>query len=234
VPQRPGAGGGQPARPAGRGEAGRSALGGRHPSGAEERLTSLHRWLELWQRLGARPPAGLYEELIARYREPHRKYHTEQHLDECFAHFDSAPEHPAAVELALWFHDAIYDARRQDNEQQSADWARRIGPPEAADRVHALIMATRHDAVPSGRDAELLVDIDLSILGAAPERFDEYERQIRQEYSWVPAFVFRRKRGEILEGFLARPAIFNTERFFQKLETAARANLRRSLEQLKN
>ena len=190
------------------------------------------RWRDLWERWGSRPADGLYEELIARYREPHRKYHTEQHLDECFAHFDAAPEHPAEVELALWFHDAIYDTRRQDNEEKSAAWARRVCPAEAAERVHALVMATRHDAVPSGRDAELLVDIDLSILGAAPERFDEYELQVREEYAWVPGFVFRRKRAEILEGFLARPAIFSTAMFFQALEQAARANLRRSLQQL--
>jgi predicted metal-dependent HD superfamily phosphohydrolase len=77
------------------------------------------------------------------------------------------------------------------------------------------------------------VDIDLSILGAAPERFDEYEKQIRDEYAWVPGFVFRRKRAEILEGFLARPAIFSTPMFFQQLERAARDNLQRSLDQLK-
>ena len=193
------------------------------------------RWRDLWERLGAPTPAGVYEELIARYSEPQRKYHTVQHLDQCFEKLDPAralAAHAEEVELALWFHDAIYDTRRQDNEQQSADWARRVCPAEAADRVHALIMTTRHDAVPSGRDAELLVDIDLSILGAAPERFDEYERQVREEYAWVPGFVFRRKRAEILQGFRARPAIFNTALFHQGLEQAARANLRRSLERL--
>ena len=198
-------------------------------------MPSLLRWHELWERLGGRPADGLYEELIGRYQEPHRKYHTPRHLDECFAHLDAArtlAEHAAEVELALWFHDAVYDTRRQDNEEKSADWARRVCPAEAADRVHALILATRHDAVPSGRDAELLVDIDLSILGAAPERFDEYELQVREEYAWVPGFVFRRKRAEILEGFLARPAIFGTEMFFHSLEQAARANLRRSLDRL--
>jgi predicted metal-dependent HD superfamily phosphohydrolase len=71
--------------------------------------------------------------------------------------------------------------------------------------VHALVMATGHDAVPQGRDQEVLVDIDLSILGATPARFDEYEQQVRAEYAWVPEFLFRRKRRAILGQFLARP-----------------------------
>jgi predicted metal-dependent HD superfamily phosphohydrolase len=90
-------------------------------------------------------------------------------------------------------------------------------------------MTTRHDAVPSGADAESLVDVDLSILGAPPGRFDEYEQQIREEYAWVPDFVFRRKRAEILEGFLARPAIFSTAHFRSRYERQARENLARSL-----
>lgn len=195
------------------------------------------RWAELWRQLAGRPAPALYGELIAHYGEPRRKYHTARHLDECFEKFDEARElatHPAEVELALWFHDAIYDTRRQDNERKSADWARASAMQagvtgEAAARVHALVMATRHDAVPSGADAELLVDVDLSILGAAPERFDEYERQIREEYAWVPAFVFRRKRAKILQGFLARPAIFSTALFRDRYEQRARANLKRSL-----
>jgi predicted metal-dependent HD superfamily phosphohydrolase len=200
-------------------------------------MPSLERWRETWRQLHGAADARLYDELIASYGERHRKYHTARHLDECFEKFNEArdsAEHPAEVELALWFHDAVYDTRREDNEEKSADWARagalQAGvPADAAERVHALIMATRHQAVPSGADAELLVDVDLSILGAAPERFDEYERQIREEYAWVPGFVFRRKRAQILEGFLARSAIFSTAHFRSRYERQARENLLRSL-----
>jgi predicted metal-dependent HD superfamily phosphohydrolase len=200
-------------------------------------MPSLERWRELWRQLHGNAEPKLYNELVSRYREPHRRYHTTRHLDECFEKLDEGrglARHPAEVELALWFHDAIYDTRRQDNEQQSADWARTSAghagiSSEAAERVHALIMTTRHEALPSGADAELLVDVDLSILGAAPERFDEYERQVREEYSWVPDFVFRRKRAQILRGFLARPAIFSTPHFRGRYERQARANLERSL-----
>ena len=182
----------------------------------------------------------LYGALIARYSEPHRKYHTVQHLDECFARFDEARElaqQPYEIELALWFHDAVYDVRRQDNEAQSADWARsaaaRAGVAEAAcSRLSQLILATKHDADPPSPDAALLVDVDLAILGAAPDRFDQYERQIREEYSWVPGFVFRRKRREILQGFLARPHLYTTSHFRDRYETLARANLTRSIRRL--
>ena len=195
----------------------------------------------MWKQLGAASPdPKLHGELIARYSEPHRKYHTVQHLDECFEKLDEVralARHPAEVELALWFHDAIYDVKRHDNEKKSADWARASAvaagtPADACNRAHSLVMATRHKAVPRGTDAEILVDVDLSILGAAPERFDESERQVREEYAWVPEFVFRRERKAILKKILARPRIFSTARFRDRYEQQARSNIERSLERL--
>jgi predicted metal-dependent HD superfamily phosphohydrolase len=99
--------------------------------------------------------------------------------------------------------------------------------------VHDLVMATRHDARPATPDAALVVDIDLAILGAEAERFDEYEVQVRQEYAWVPGPLFRRKRRAILEGLLARPGIYATAWFHPRFEARARANLRRSLARLR-
>ena len=175
------------------------------------------------------PDASLYEELISAYGEPHRRYHTLQHLEECFARFDEIAElaeHPADVELAIWFHDAIYDPRRNDNERRSADWAASCTGNSS---VHSLVMATRHEAIPQTKDEKALVDVDLWILGAPQERFDEYEKQVREEYGWVPGLLYRRKRREILESFVARPTIYNTERFVERYEKQARANLARSL-----
>jgi len=202
-------------------------------------MPTLERWHASWQGV-APPPAAPYYELMAAYAEPHRHYHTAQHLEACFAHFDavgSLAAHPAEVALALWFHDAIYDTKRQDNEEKSAAWAKRAllaagAAADAAGRVHALVMATRHAAVPRGRDEAVLVDVDLSILGAAPGRFDEYERQVRAEYAWVPDFIFRRKRRQVLGGFLARAQLFSTAPMRERLEASARANLERSLAQL--
>jgi predicted metal-dependent HD superfamily phosphohydrolase len=197
-------------------------------------------WTATWNELGAAPPAGVYAELMARYAETHRHYHTARHLDECFtalAEVRATAQRPAEVEVALWFHDAIYDTRRNDNEERSADWARSVlaGAGVAAavgERVAGLILATRHDATPTGVDAEVLVDVDLAILGASPARFDEYERQVREEYAWVPAAIFARKRREILERLLARPRLYATAAMHDAHEQRARANLARSLERL--
>jgi predicted metal-dependent HD superfamily phosphohydrolase len=193
-------------------------------------------WQRAWTGIGAMgESAALFAQLKTAYAEPQRHYHTLQHLGECLAAFDDAQdlaEHPHEVEMALWFHDAIYDVKGSANEQRSADWARDAllaasVASTSAQQVHDLVMATRHTAVPQGRDEQLLIDIDLSILGAERARFDEYEQQIRKEYSYVPGFLFRRKRKEILKGFLDRPAIYSTPHFHGALEARARDNLRR-------
>ena len=123
---------------------------------------------------------------------------------------------------------------RHDNEARSADWAqqalRAAGVAEdAARRVHALVMATRHDAQPEGTDAQLLVDIDLSILGAPAARFAEYERQIRVEYAHVPPEVFEPRRRAILGSFLARDPLYLTTSVRARLETQARLNLQKAI-----
>ena len=183
---------------------------------------------------------ALRDELVACYAEPHRRYHTLQHLGECLLAIDPVvdlAEHPGEVEAALWFHDAVYDVRAHDNEARSADWAERVllesgTPADAARRVHALVMATRHDALPASADARLVVDIDLGILAATPARFDEYELQVREEYAWVPDDVFRDRRRTLLLRLLERPSLYGTEHFRDRLERPARENLRRSVNRL--
>lgn len=197
-----------------------------------------HSWQRAWRGAGARGDGeDLREALLARYRETQRHYHTLQHLAECLRLFDGVlplARQPAAVELGLWFHDAIYEVRSSRNEEASADWARdslrSAGvSADTAACVHALVLATRHTAQPQDADEQLLVDIDLSILGAGRERFDEYERQIRAEYAFVPGFLFNLKRRQILRAFLDRPRIYATDHFHAALEPAARDNLRRAI-----
>lgn len=195
-------------------------------------------WVRAWRGAGAAGDGELLRnEVLARYAEPHRHYHTQQHLAECLALFDETcalAADAAAVELALWFHDAIYDVPGHGNEERSADWAfdalqaagAREGLPAS---VRRLVLCTRHDALPDAGDECLVVDIDLAILGAGPERFAQYERQIRTEYADVPEALFRSKRGEILRAFLARPAIYGTQAFRARFEAAARRNLRAAL-----
>ncbi len=190
-------------------------------------------WAHAWAGLGLTPPPDLFDALLAAYSEPQRHYHSQQHLAECLTHFDQArqlAEHPGEVEIALWFHDAIYDPRGKSNERLSADWAMRAlmssGASEATRlRVERLIMATTHDATPTSSDAQLLVDIDLAILGAAPARFAEYDQQVRAEYSWVPRIVYNMKRRRVLKSFLARPHIYSTSHFRERHEAQARINL---------
>uniref|UniRef100_A4XZU7 Metal-dependent phosphohydrolase n=1 Tax=Ectopseudomonas mendocina (strain ymp) TaxID=399739 RepID=A4XZU7_ECTM1 len=134
------------------------------------------------------------------------------------------------VAVALWFHDAIYDVRGKTNERQSADWAIRTLAACKADqatleRVEQLILATKHDATPIRPDEQLLVDIDLAILGARPQRFAEYDQQVRAEYSWVPGLLYRMKRRSVLKSFLARPSIYSTSYFRERNESQARVNL---------
>lgn len=191
------------------------------------------RWAQTWNTIGSPAPNGLLADLRARYGEPQRAYHTSEHLEECFGHLDACgvePEDRAALELALWFHDAVYDPRAKDNEAQSARLAReRLGDldPTRLDRIEDLILATAHHAPNGDRDALLLVDVDLAILGADEERFTAYEHQIRQEYDWVPRFVYRRERRKVLRRFLEREPIFGTAWFRARFEARARANIER-------
>lgn len=203
-----------------------------------DRLLLAESWARAWRGLGAPGDGAVVQAaLLTRYAEPHRAYHTLQHLAECLAAFEPlrglAP-HPAEVEAALWFHDAIYDVHRADNEEQSARWAcdalEAAGVTnEVAGRVEQLVLATRHSAIPQGADAGLLIDIDLAILGADAARFAEYERQIRVEYAHVPEPQFGTRRRAILQSFLDRPAIYSTPHLRSMLEARARANLAHSI-----
>lgn len=197
----------------------------------------LANWTDSWAQLGLTPPDALVEALLAAWNEPTRHYHTLQHLAECIAWFErqkGTAERPAEVAIALWFHDAIYDMQAHDNEQRSADWARdalqAADAPEAVmARVHALVMATQHHAVPQGHDAELLVDIDLAILGTPPARFAEYEQQIRAEYAHVPAALFEPRRRDVLQRFFDRNPLYVSSGMRAACEVQARSNLRMAI-----
>lgn len=195
---------------------------------------SIEQWQSTWNKLGLRAPAAhVFDAIMQAYSEPHRHYHTIRHLEECFSKLEELQAeavHMGEIELALWFHDAIYDVKRHDNEEKSAAWAcaclRQANAPEAiTQHVGSLILATRHHEPTTDTDAQVLLDVDLAILGAPPERFQEYEQQIRDEYRHVPLPLFTHKRRQVLEGFLKRPRIFNTAAFFERYESLARRNI---------
>ncbi|MDO8504401.1 MAG: N-methyl-D-aspartate receptor NMDAR2C subunit [Candidatus Liptonbacteria bacterium] len=198
-------------------------------------------WLRLWRRIGAKGnPSNAYDDLATRYSESHRAYHTLEHIVNCLDEFEQVQHlvgNPNAVEFALWYHDAIYNTKAKDNEEKSAELAvgaakRTSLPGNLGQSAANLILATKHAEIPADPDSRFLVDIDLSILGQSEDRFDEYERQIRKEYAWVPEDAFVSGRGAILKSFLGRPSIYSTEFFRNKYEAQARLNIARSIARL--
>lgn len=205
-------------------------------------LPDKERWMTCWRAVnGADAPDTWYFRLAQAYDEPHRHYHNGRHIVECLREFDHArhlARQPAAVEMALWFHDAVCDPKAADNEERSADMAERcLIEARLADAfirsVRKLVMATKDHEAEADSDEAVMADVDLSILGQDEKRFAEYGEQIRREYEWVPASVFASKRAEILEGFLARRNIFQTELFRERYERNARRNLEASIAELK-
>lgn len=160
------------------------------------------------------------------YLEPHRHYHTMQHIAECLAWYERVKgmeSHPLDLHDAIWLHDAVYRPTRGDNEKQSALLSDN-------ENVRRLLMWTDHrrrdrGEYPSDIDAQLIHDIDLSILGSHPKRFNEYCQQIRWEYDHVPEPEYRAARATVLRGFLRRKPLFYTDYFHYRLDTLARENL---------
>jgi len=170
----------------------------------------------------------VWETLAAHYSEPHRHYHNLAHIDSMLDLLMSLEAGEPALELAIWFHDVIYDPKATDNEERSARFfqtslGHALHPALAADVVR-LILATQHSAPRTGlADEDLIRDIDLSILAAPPETYRTYAAAIRKEYAHVPDEAFSKGRAAVLNHFLASP-VFTTPAFIGK-EQAARSNL---------
>jgi len=201
--------------------------------------TAQEHWLPLWQRFGfTGDGVEWHHKLIDDYSESQRAYHTLQHLNECLMRFDDAKAgggmtRPDLIEMAMWFHDAVYDSKSSQNEALSAQMAvDALGETDAAREVARLIMLTKSHKPGEGPDDAWIIDIDLGIFAQSAERVAEYERQIRAEYTWVPEAVYREKRAEALEAFLKRERIYQTEFFHQRDEATARCHLALLIEQL--
>ncbi|WP_194823576.1 metal-dependent phosphohydrolase [Micromonospora sp. S-DT3-3-22] len=183
-------------------------------------------------------------DLLARWREPHRRYHTAHHLravlDLVDRHADLA-DRPERVALAAWTHDAVYDPRAaaDANERASAELAGTLltglGVPAATvAEVRRLVLLTAgHRTAPGDRDGALLCDADLAVLATPPEVYDGYASAIRAEYAHVPEADFRTGRARVLDGLLALPALFRLPPLAARWEAPARANLRRELASLR-
>lgn len=204
------------------------------------RRTCLESWQSLRHRLALLGDGGTWhEKLITAYSEPQRAYHTLQHLEECLQCLDEAREtgliaQPDLIEMALWFHDAVYDPQGGENEERSAQMVlEALGDIEMAREVARLILLTKSHQPGDGPDDAWIIDFDLAIFAQPMERVLEYEWQIRQEYGWVPEEVYVEKRAEILTAFLNRPQIYLTEWARERFEVQARENLRSLIDSVK-
>ena len=185
---------------------------------------------------GQSPEPAAFERLCAAYSEPHRHYHTLEHVLSCLAWLDwtwSLAARPHEVLLAIWYHDAVYEPLASDNEARSAARARldleAAGvTQEAIARVEALVMATREHAL-GGGDAALLVDIDLAILGSQPADFERFEAQVRREYSSISSELYALGRASVLTQLAAREPLYATAFLQSELGPRARLNLTRAV-----
>ena len=201
------------------------------------------RWEHLWHSLGVTDglSAPVYARLTARYCETHRAYHTLDHVAACLAEFDAVRElahNAAAVEIAIWFHDVVYDPHRSDNEEQSAALANLelqhlVTSRALRETVAALVRATTHRAAVADPDQQLIVDADLSGLGQGWPVVEASSRNIRREYAFVPEDDYVNRRRGLLQSFLGRPFIYYGTHFRGRYEQQARANIHRELECLR-
>lgn len=194
---------------------------------------SFERWLRLMNSWNFSRNQDVFTLLMSAYSENGRFYHTTEHVSACIGHLDKVSaeiDFPREVEIALWFHDVIYKPFSSSNEQESADMAASFLAEHGATsaeiaRVHRLIMMTEHKVPAQTKDESALVDIDLSILGADEATYAIFEKGIRKEYRLVPWFIYRKKRAEVLRGFLHRPKIYTSGLFPESMECQARENL---------
>lgn len=187
-------------------------------------------------------PEDVLADLRNRYAEPQRRYHTWAHIEALLGWFALRRDHlhdPVAVELAILFHDAVYDPARPDNEAQSAQLLQDADLPNVTDdtrlRAVRMIEATAAHGLTDNleetdrSDMAEFLDMDLSILGAAPAVFDGYERAIREEYAFVPEALFRAARRGILERFLERRTLYFSDWGRECFEAQARSNVAASI-----
>lgn len=198
------------------------------------------RWSWLMESMGLTASFDCYDSLVTAYSEKHRYYHTSKHINAMLNHFDKVKhvsKKPDELELAIWFHDAIYQPFSKTNELDSANWAKNFLTtsgidPQISELVHSLVMATDHSSDVTTNDEKLIVDIDLTILGAEANVYDQFEHNVRKEYKLVPSFVFNKKRKEILVSFLQQDSIYRHDYFKDKFEATARENLERTISRL--
>lgn len=194
-------------------------------------------WFELHQHYHFSEPQKILNILIASYSEKQRAYHTVQHIYECLNLLESIRSElndAHAVALALWFHEVIYDPQAKHNELKSAElfeqYMAQDLPVNTVEKIKRWILATQKHALTDETDLQFLLDIDLAILAATPERFVQYEQQIQKEYAWVDPEVYSIKRKKVLVHFYQSEPLYQTTYFQKNFELNAKQNLKQILE----
>ena len=201
------------------------------------------RFFELWERSSSDKVAAdaplVWATLIDSYNEPWRHYHTAEHLCHCLRQLDLASaliDDPAAVEIALWFHDIVLQPDSPDNEQNSANRFQHAAgkhfPADFVEKVNGLILATVHQESPQQQDARYLCDIDLSSLGSPWEQFLQDSAAVRTELSGTSDEMFYAAKVRFFNALLDRPTIFLTDFFQSRYERSARNNIQRYIVQI--
>ena len=176
-------------------------------------------------------------ELLERYREPHRRYHTLEHVHACLDELKQArglvDGERRALEAAIWFHDAVFDPKSGDSEDESAELAMAALAGEPApfrEEVARLIrLTTGHWADPADRLGAVMVSIDHTVLASERADYDRYAAQVREEYGFIVEGVYRAGRAALLRRLLAAPAVYPDRSFRERYEARARANIEREL-----
>lgn len=195
--------------------------------------------LNRWRGLAGSNSDALGEALIRAWDEPQRRYHDQSHLvwllDEAERRAALIAD-AAFVGYAIWFHDAVYEPGRPDNETLSADWARTSlthAPDMAARVAHVIDMTKNHAVGEASGDAALFLDMDIAVLGQPWETYCAYAAGIRAEYPHVVDPAFAAGRGAFLEKELEHERTFRTDLYESELGDAARANMRWELEEMR-
>ncbi len=200
------------------------------------------RFVALWSRCFAdaegETPAAIYADLVRRYSEPHRRYHTCDHITHCLKQLDLAADlmdHCDAVEMGLWFHDAIYEPGATDNELRSAQLFEEVTDSKKSSlkqNIYDLIMVTKHPEHPKCLDEKFMVDIDLSSFALPWESFIQDSQAVREEFAHVPDESFFAGHLKFLNSLVGRPTFFFTDFFQTRYEATARENIDRYMKDL--
>lgn len=200
---------------------------------------NLERWISLMKAFGFAENKETFSTINKHYSEKHRAYHNVEHISDCLNKLDLITEQiplRKEIELALWFHDIIYNPYGKENELKSAkialDFLQKQGSSEELkSMIYNLIMITVHNKEPLNDEEKIIMDIDISILGSEYNEYLKYSKKIRKEYKMVPIILYRKKRKEILSNFLKKDKLYYSD-YFCDLEKNARNNLKQEIFEL--